>query len=151
MIGLQEPLQKLRDAGYKITNARLAVLTVLHESDGHLTSAEVLARVDALDPSIGRASVFRALELLTGLSIIRPTYIQTRTPAFVLLSQEGHHAHIICTNCSQIIELAECYADDLIGELETRHGMRLTGHLLEFYGKCEACAQAGAAYPLEPR
>ncbi|HUN08831.1 MAG TPA: Fur family transcriptional regulator [Aggregatilineales bacterium] len=131
--------QKLRDAGHKLTNARLAVLQALEESGGHITSAEVLGRVDEIDSSVGRASVFRTLDLLTGLAIIRPTYIGTSmTPTYVLLP-EGHHHHIICTNCNRVIEFDECGLEAIAAELEHRLGVRLTGHLLEFYGLCDQC------------
>jgi Fur family ferric uptake transcriptional regulator len=131
--------QRLRDAGHKLTNARLTVLNVLEASGGHITSADVLARVDAIDPSIGRASVFRTLELLTSLSIIRPTYMHgSQTPSYVLLP-EGHHHHIVCTNCNRVIEFDECCLQDMAADLEQRLHVRLTGHLLEFYGLCEEC------------
>ena len=104
--------QRLRDAGYKLTNARLTVLTALEQYDGHITSTELLERVNQMDASIGRASVFRTLDLFTHLSIIRPTYIDSSvTPTYVLLP-DGHHHHIICTNCNKVIEFEECDLDD---------------------------------------
>jgi Fur family transcriptional regulator, ferric uptake regulator len=130
---------RLRDAGHKLTHARLTVLNVLESGSGHITSAEVLDQVNAVDSSIGRASVFRALDLFTRLSIIRPTYIDSSvTPTYVLLP-DGHHHHIICTNCSRVIEFEDCRLRDLAAELENRLHVRLTGHLLEFYGLCDRC------------
>src|SRR5215813_4837910 len=123
---------KLQEAGHKLTNARLTVLNVLEDSGGHITSAEVLERVNQLDSSIGRASVFRTLDLLTSLSIIRPTYISTSlTPTYVLLP-DGHHHHIICTNCNRVIEFEDCALSGMEAELESRLHVKLTGHLLEF-------------------
>src|SRR5258706_14437065 len=131
--------QRLRDAGHKLTNARLTVLDVLEESGGHITSAEVLEKVNAADPAIGRASVFRTLDLLTSLSIIRPTYINSSlTPTYVLLP-DGHHHHIICTNCNRVIEFEDCGLSGMEAELESRLNVKLTGHLLEFYGLCDKC------------
>ena len=131
--------QRLRDAGHKLTNARLTVLDVLEESGGHITSAEVLEKVNAADPAIGRASVFRTLDLLTSLSIIRPTYIHSSlTPTYVLLP-DGHHHHIICTNCNRVIEFEDCGLSGMEAELESRLHVKLTGHLLEFYGLCDRC------------
>ena len=131
--------QRLRDAGYKLTNARLTVLQVIETSDGHITSADVLERVAGLDTNIGRASVFRSLDLLTRLGIIRPTYIDSSmTPSYVLLP-DGHHHHIICSNCSRVIEFEDCCLDDMKAELEARLNVRLMGHLLEFYGLCNIC------------
>lgn len=137
--------QRLREAGHKLTHARLTVLRVLEENDNHhLTSAEVLERVDSLDSTIGRASVFRALDLLTSLCLIRPTYIESSlTPKYVLLPG-GHHHHIICTNCHRVIEFEDCALDTLSAELEDRLHVHLTGHLLEFYGLCDACREMGA-------
>ncbi len=132
--------QRLREAGYKLTNARLTVLAALEEGDGHITSTEVLERVNHRDPAIGRASVFRTLDLFTQLSIVRPTYIDSSvTPTYVLMPG-GHHHHIICTNCNRVIEFEDCGLDKLRRELEQRYGVHLTGHLLEFYGLCEDCA-----------
>jgi Fur family transcriptional regulator, ferric uptake regulator len=139
MPGLETALTKLRDAGFKITNARLAVLNTLYQSGNHLTSADVIERIEADDTSIGRASIFRTLELLTSLAIIRPTYVNSNTPTYVLLSKEGHHSHIICTNCDRVIELDECHVDKMMDQIEQDHHIHLTGHLVEFYGICDTC------------
>jgi Fur family ferric uptake transcriptional regulator len=134
--------QKLREAGHKLTNARLTVLDVIEQCGGHITSTELLDRVNAADASIGRASVFRCLDLFTRMSIIRPTYIDSSvTPTYVLMP-DGHHHHIICSNCARVIEFDECHLDDLTHELEARLGVKLTGHLLEFYGLCAECNDA---------
>jgi Fur family ferric uptake transcriptional regulator len=131
--------QRLRDAGYKLTNARLTVLQVLETQEGHMTSADVLEAVEQVAPEIGRASVFRALDLFTHLSIIRPTYINdSSTPTYVLMP-DGHHHHIICTNCDKVIEFEACNLDALEHELEEKFDVELTGHLLEFYGLCSNC------------
>ena len=137
--------QRLRDAGYKLTNARLAVLQVIETHDGHITSAEVLEETGRVAPEIGRASVFRALDLFTRLSIIRPTYINdSTTPTYVLLPN-GHHHHIICTNCDRVIEFDDCHLDALERDLERQFKVQLTGHLLEFYGLCDICVVAQEA------
>ncbi len=130
---------RLREAGYKLTHARLTVLEVIHKLDGHVTSSEVLDAVHAVDESIGRASVFRTLDLLTQLCIIRPTYVDSSmTPQYVMLPG-GHHHHIICTQCNQVIEFKDCGLDKLTQRMEKEFGVDITGHLLEFYGVCESC------------
>lgn len=131
--------QRLRDAGYKLTNARLTVLNAIEQHDGHITSTELLEAVALADDSIGRASVFRTLDLLTRLGIIRPTYINSSiTPTYVLMPG-GHHHHVICTNCDRVIEFENCGLDALTQQLEQQLGISISGHLLEFYGVCENC------------
>jgi Fur family ferric uptake transcriptional regulator len=120
-------------------------LQTLEASGGHITSHELIEQVSLADPSIGRASVFRCLDLFTRLAFIRPTYIESSvTPTYVLMPQ-GHHHHIICTNCSRVIEFDECHLDGLTRELEARLHVQLNGHLLEFYGLCERCAAGTTA------
>ena len=135
---------RLRNAGYKLTNARITVLEVIQNLGGHVTSAEVLDAVDHVDETIGRASVFRTLDLLTQLGIIRPTYIETsQTPTYVMLPG-GHHHHVICTNCNRVIEFDDCGLGELEQKLQARLGITITGHLLEFYGLCEKCVALSA-------
>lgn len=144
MTDLDFVLRRLRDSGFRITKARQTVLAVICASDEHLTSSEILQRVAESDPSIGRASVFRTLEMLTAQGIVRPTYLSPRTPTYVLMSQQGHHSHIVCSQCNQIIEIDECHVDDLIHELEARYDCTVSAHLLEFFGACEDCRRADA-------
>ena len=141
---LEHHKTRLRNAGYKLTNARLTVLQVIQDLGGHVTSTEVLDAVANVDEAIGRASVFRTLDLLTQLGIIRPTYIETsQTPTYVMLPG-GHHHHVICTNCNRVIEFEDCGLGELEAKLQSSLGVTITGHLLEFYGLCENCVVLSA-------
>ena len=132
-------LKRLKKAGYKLTQARMTVLEVLEAEHGHITSSDVLEKVETLNPSIGRASVFRTLDLFTQLGIIRPTYIDTSlTPTYVMM-HEGHHHHIICSSCNRVIEFENCGLEQLTKALEEKLNVKINGHLLEFYGFCETC------------
>ena len=131
--------QLLRAAGYKLTNARLTVLEALEQQPDHLNSNEIVQAVAALNPAIGRASVFRALDLFTRLGFIRPTLVDTgMSPVYALLP-DGHHHHIICNQCRRVIDFDDCGLSALSRQLETQFGVQLTGHLLEFYGICREC------------
>ena len=131
-------IRRIRESGNKLTHARLVVLQALEGYDGHPTSADVLDTVESIDDSVGRASVFRTLELFTQLSIIRPTYVSAGAAQYVLMP-DGHHHHIVCLNCNRTIEFDDCGLGGLEAELEERLNVKITGHLLEFYGFCENC------------
>lgn len=141
MIDLDSPgVKALRAAGYKLTNPRLRILDILERSSGHITAAELLTTVEREAPSIGRASVFRTLDLLIKLGIIWTT-VQGGTTVNYMLMPGGHHHHIICTRCHRRIEFEDCGLNALIASLESRHGVRIEGHLLEMYGLCYDCQQ----------
>ncbi|MCY4145841.1 MAG: Fur family transcriptional regulator [Chloroflexi bacterium] len=132
-------IQILREHGCRITQARKVVLRALENAAGHYTSAQIIEAVAGLDPSIGRASVFRSLELFTRLGILRPTYISgNMTPAYVLMT-DGHHHHVICNKCQAIHDFDDCGLDEMTRQLEKRLNLRIDGHLLEFYGVCADC------------
>ncbi len=139
MIADSPHIQRLKQAGYRLTQARLTVLAVLEAEHGHITSAAVLEKVEKINPAIGRASVFRTLDLFTQLGIIRPTYVDTSlTPTYVMM-RDGHHHHVICTDCKRFFEFDDGDMEALTQSLEKTLDVRISGHLLEFYGVCADC------------
>lgn len=127
----------VQTAGFKLTPPRQAVLTALESGDDHMTPAEVLARAQAIYPSLGRATVYRTLELLTNLGIVRPIFLGER--GLCLTLAEGGHHHLICSDCGAVIEFEECPVAELEQELAQRLKFQIRGHLLEFYGLCAQC------------
>lgn len=130
-------IQRLKEAGYKITAARLAVLQVIENQLGHLNPAQVLAEAKAVNPKIGRATVYRALELFTTLGIVRPISSSNGAPLYILA--EGGHHHLVCNSCHIMIDFDECVAEPLLQQLAEQNGFQVQSHLLEIYGLCAAC------------
>lgn len=130
--------ERLRSAGYRLTPPRLAVLTVLEESDKHLNHADVLAEGRNIYPGLGRATVYRTLEILTDLGVVRPIYLGDQGVSFTRVDQ-GHH-HLICTDCGTVMEFDDCVIGELQHTLAKRHQFWIRGHLLEFYGLCSRCS-----------
>lgn len=139
---MREPnhhIQRLKQAGYRLTQARLTILDILESERGHITSAALLEKVEQINPAIGRASIFRTLDLFTQLGIVRPTYINTSlTPTYVMM-RGGHHHHVVCTHCSRFVEFEDCGLETLAQNLEQSLNIQISGHLLEFYGICQSC------------
>jgi Fur family transcriptional regulator, ferric uptake regulator len=127
----------VQSAGFKLTPPRQAVLEALESGDGHMTPAEVLERAQAIYPGLGRATVYRTLELLTSLGVVRPIFLGERGVCLTLA--EGGHHHLVCSDCGAVIEFDECTVGELEQELTERLNFQIRGHLLEFYGLCEQC------------
>ena len=133
---------RLRNAGYKITPPRRAVIEVVLSEGEHLNPNEILHRAQTLYPQTGRATVYRTLELLTTLGIVRPIYVGEHGPIYI--RAEGGHHHLVCSRCGVVTDFDQCVADTMERELETRFGFEIRSHLLEFYGICARCRQAQA-------
>ena len=128
---------RLKVAGYKLTAPRQAVAHVLEQEGPHLSPNEILARGKQIYPKLSRATVYRTLDLLTELGLIRPIYLHDASQRYVT-AQGGHH-HLVCTDCGAAFEFEQCDADQLVATLSERFCFEVHSHLLEFYGHCEIC------------
>ena len=90
------------------------------------------------EPSVGRMTVYRTLELLCELGIVRPIFQGTGAAHYILMSNGSHH-HLICNRCHDVIEFEECSTDPLIEQLAKQFKFRISSHLLELHGLCEDC------------
>ncbi len=129
----------LKRAGYKLTAPRRAVVQVLEQEGEHLSPNEVLALGRSIHPALGRATVYRTLDLLTELGLIRPILLGDTSQRYV--ASEGGHHHLVCSGCGAIFEFDRCGADRLATALAEQFQFEVRSHLLEFYGICKDCQQ----------
>ena len=132
-------LAALQTKGYRLTAPRRAVAEVLAAGPQHLSHAEILARAQSRYPEIGRATVYRTLDLLVELGLIHTTYHGDANQRFVL-PEGGHHHHLICKRCGASQELDECHFGSALQAIGQQTGFTIESHLVELYGRCEACA-----------
>lgn len=129
--------EELKNAGYKLTKPRQAVIEVLETYPEHLSHNQILEAGQKIFPQLSRATVYRTVELLVSLNLIRPLYLNDPTQRFV--SAYGGHHHLVCSCCGTIIEFDHCTADTLAKELSQKYNFQIQNHLLEFQGICEIC------------
>ena len=61
-------------AGYRMTEPRRALAALIAEQDGHFTAAELVTAAQAARPAVGRATVFRTLDLLEGIGAVEGSH-----------------------------------------------------------------------------
>lgn len=128
----------LEKNGYRLTAARRAILAALVVSQGHVSADELVEIVHGTAPGVGRMTVYRTLELLTDLGLIRPVYQGTAAARYVLM-ENGHHHHLVCHSCNRIIEFDQCVLQEIEQAVGRHHDFEIHGHLLEIYGRCQEC------------
>lgn len=131
---------KLEEKGYRLTAARLAILAGLIDSEGHVSADELVDIVHQNHPGVGRMTVYRTLDLLTELGLIRPVY-QGSAAAHYVLMDDGHHHHLVCSQCNQVIEFDQCVLREIEQSVSNYYRFEIQGHLLEIYGRCQACRE----------
>jgi Fur family ferric uptake transcriptional regulator len=132
--------KKLQEHGYRLTGARKAILKALASSGEHVSADELVELVHQDAPGVGRMTVYRTLDLLTKLTLIRPVFHGTAAARFVVLDQ-GHHHHLVCFSCKRVIEFDQCVLREIEKNVSIHHDFQIQGHLLEIYGRCRECRQ----------
>jgi Fe2+ or Zn2+ uptake regulation protein len=128
----------LHERGDRMTASRRAVLEALHGRDDHLSVEEVLAVAARTHPTVHRATVYRALELLTGLGVVQHVHLGHGATAYHLSTDEGH-LHAQCRVCGGVIDLPRSVLDDAGRAIEQVTGFRLDPDHTALSGTCAGC------------
>jgi Fur family ferric uptake transcriptional regulator len=135
---------RLRDSGYRMTPQRELILAAV-EKLGHATPDEVLAEVHQQSAAVNASTVYRTLEVLEGLGLVRHAHLSDRAPTYHSVT-DHEHFHLICRNCGRVVSVAPDMLQDLSDRLREVHNFAVdVGHLTVF-GACVECpeGQAGA-------
>jgi Fur family ferric uptake transcriptional regulator len=133
----------LRGHQLKMTPQRRLILEVFLSTPGHLTSEELFQRARAADKSVGQATVYRTLKLLTESGLAKEVNFGDGVTRYEKLYGREHHDHIICKSCGRTVEVVDERIEELQEELAEKHGFELTGHKMYLYGLCGKCKKKG--------
>lgn len=139
----EEWQRRLRERGYRLTPQRELVLQAV-EHLGHATPDEVLAEVRKGSTAVNISTVYRTLELLEELDLVRHAHLHDRAPTYHSAASPPH-AHMVCRDCGVVREVPPQTVEPLVRALEADHGFEAdVGHLTVF-GTCQECRSAVAA------
>jgi Fur family ferric uptake transcriptional regulator len=135
-------VQALKRAGYQATPNRRLVAELVAATGGHFTAADLLERGRRERVNIGRATVFRALELLASLRVVERLDLPSGSHAYVVCDPDAHHHHLVCSNCGKSEDVADGELARLVDDIGRRSGYSIESHRLELFGTCPSCAAA---------
>lgn len=125
---------RLREKGYRLTPQRELILEAV-ERLGHATPDEVLAEVRKHSTAVNASTVYRTLEVLEELGLIRHAHLSDRAPTYHSTS-EHEHFHLVCRNCHKVISVDPHVLTPVSERLAADHGFTIdVGHLTVF-GTC---------------
>ncbi|HYW87891.1 MAG TPA: Fur family transcriptional regulator [Chloroflexota bacterium] len=128
-------LRRLDEEGLRLTGRRELVVNAIAHKPGSFTPE---ALVDELRPhGIGRATVYRALDVLERLGVLTRVHLGT-CHAFTVCD-DGHHHHFLCSACSAVVPVDASVIESEIQQLATRLKFQVDTHMLEFAGRCADC------------
>jgi Fur family ferric uptake transcriptional regulator len=131
--------QYLADQGLKSTSQRDAILDIFVAAGEHLSAEELYARVKKTNPGIGYATVYRTLKLLADAGMAEERRFEDGFTRYEFKAEKGHHDHLICTRCGEIVEFENERIEALQADVAKKNGFQVQSHKLEIYGLCSKC------------
>ncbi|WP_265445235.1 Fur family transcriptional regulator [Flexivirga meconopsidis] len=139
-----EAIGALREHRERVTPARRAVLEVLDAARDHLTAEDVAERVDASEPGVHRATVYRSLQSLAELGIVAHTHVPGGATIYHLRHSPAavtSHAHLQCTTCMRFFDAPVEWLAPLRDRLGEELEFRLDVQHAALLGTCAQCRE----------
>jgi Fur family transcriptional regulator, ferric uptake regulator len=138
-IELPDLTDRLRRKSRKVTGPRQAILEILRDHPHPLTNKEIFGALPKGHCDL--ATIYRSMHLLESMGLVKRFDFGDGAARFELIrgDGEGHHHHLICTECSGVVELSECFVSELEQQIASRNGFKRITHKLEFFGVCPDC------------
>jgi Fe2+ or Zn2+ uptake regulation protein len=131
-------LTQLQENGYRLTNARRAVVETVQRSKRALTPLEVYDVARKKYRALGLVTVYRTLEKLEELHIIQRVHQPMGCQAFISASS-GHQHLLLCKNCGQASLFEGDDLESLMKSIARKTGYQITEHWLQLFGLCQDC------------
>src|SRR5215471_7975123 len=130
--------EMLRKRGYRLTPQRFMILSVIQEAEEHLTIDQIAERVQTRNPYVSLSTIYRTLELLRELGLVRENHLPGEQPHYEAAEGKDHH-HLVCRNCRTIIHLDDTLLGTLNEQLQEQYQFHNVTLDLVAAGYCESC------------
>lgn len=125
--------------GLRLGASRKQVMHVIDGMERPFTASDLLDAVEQKARGVGRATVFRTLQLLCNSGLLEQVRLEDGQLVYVTDHSEDHHHHLICTNCDTIVEIDDCEVGSLAKAIAKERGFKPRSHTFDIYGICAAC------------
>lgn len=125
-------------AGYRVTAPRRVLAGLIGRRAGHFTAEDLVTESQRRRLGVGRATVFRSLEVLAELGVVERLDLPSGGHAFVAC-ESAHHHHVVCSRCGRSSDVADSGLAAIIADVGRRSGYRIESHRLELFGLCPSC------------
>jgi len=97
---------ELSHQGYRMTPQRIMIVSAIENSENHISAEDIYAQVVAKYPNVNVSTVYRTLELLEQLGLVTKTEMGVGRIMYHPV-EKGHHHHLVCRTCGNVIDLDE--------------------------------------------
>ena len=137
-----ELASRLHSLGYRLTPQRQLVLQAV-EKLGHATPDEILVEVQQHASAVNVSTIYRTLEVLEELGLVRHAHLSDRAPTYHSVS-DHEHFHLVCRNCHRVVSVDPEVVAPLADRLREEQGFVIDVGHLAIFGECEECEDQDA-------
>ncbi len=140
---------RLKSAGLRITQPRLAILAVLGRHEQPTSIEQIHEEVGAANCDL--VTVYRCMAAFEEIGLVRRAFFHNGTALYEMNLGRPARYHVICKTTNRVEELDAATAQELRRSIEAveakllARGYRNVGHIVEFLGVAPAASRSGAA------
>lgn len=120
-----------------MTKQRELILSILKQSERHMTADEIFFLAKLKMPSIAMATVYNNLNALDEAGVIRRLHIDGVADCFDKITEP--HDHLLCDGCGKITDI---HLPSLPALLEQELGTEIRDYELTVHYVCPECRRA---------
>jgi Fur family transcriptional regulator, ferric uptake regulator len=118
-----------------------AVVSLLASQDCCLSAQEIFDRLRAAKRPVGIASVYRALDTLADLRLVKRIDAGDGIARYEPLKPDGdHHHHLVCRDCGKVEAFSDARLERAIDRAAGSSGYSVDEHEIVLTGACADCS-----------
>jgi Fur family ferric uptake transcriptional regulator len=130
----------MRERGLRVSSARRLVLEALFGSEDPVSADRIAGGLDGRLPSSDLASVYRNLETLERLGLIRHFHLGHGPGLYALAGEEREY--LVCERCHDLRAVDPAELDDVRELVDDTFGFRASFRHFPIVGVCTRCREA---------
>lgn len=123
----------------KYSRQRELILETLRSSEIHPTAEQLYVQTKKQMPSISLGTVYRNLNLLVELGMVRKVESAGST-SIRYDGRNDEHCHLVCSSCGKIMDIDVNMFTALDDKLKSETGFTVAEHGIILKGTCSACS-----------
>jgi Fe2+ or Zn2+ uptake regulation protein len=135
-----EIIDRIAQQGHRLTTPRQTIVALVAPRRDYFSAQEIWDEVQSKHRGIGRATVFRTLDLLVDLGVLNRVHIGDGCHRYTVC-ETGHHHHLMCVDCGTVTSIEAGPIERQIRRTASDEGFELLTHHLELIGRCSTCRQ----------
>ena len=147
----QSWLKALKENGYKLTGQRKKIIDFLSKERFPRSTDDIYLELKQIYPEIGLATLYRTLDLLSGLKLINRVNIAGSKSFYLFPGSSGDAIaiYLVCDNCGKLVSNNRCLNNSVKVRLVDNAAKNIfnncrlwVNHFQIFFsGLCQECAK----------